>query len=168
VDGETLGQNYFELPAGVSRTIPLYRLDPIPEPADRAVELEAPPIEGESDAEHLARSEDWTNDHYSMCRDVFQSIWEFLCREYSSTDGFLGPIENIDVKVGGRKGQNTPQFRSAQRADQATSAPPMGSVEGRTIHPDYPDGSARGPHDNHFHFQFGNSKVDTAKGDYER
>ncbi|HMA93991.1 MAG TPA: hypothetical protein VKP30_14970, partial [Polyangiaceae bacterium] len=48
----------------------LYRLDPIPDVADRAVEFDAPRVDGESTADHLARSEDWSNDHYGACRDV--------------------------------------------------------------------------------------------------
>lgn len=160
------GADYSTNPQGTQDYL-LYRLNPVPDPADRAVEFDAPPVPGESAAEHLARSEDWSHDHYGMCSDVFQTIWEFLNREYSTTDGFLGPIENIDQKVGGSAGQKTPQLLAAERIDKASTAPPIGSVEGRIVHPDYPNGANRATHNNHFHFQFGNSKVKPG-GDYER
>lgn len=163
------GQDYATSSSATGSRL-LYRLDPIPNPADRAVEFEAPPVPGESPAEHLARSEDWSNDHYGVCRDVFFSIWEFLTSEYSHTDGFLGPLENIKQKVSGVANPIPPpvQFTNAQNADVAASAPPLGSLKGYIVHPDYPSNDLRSTHNNHFHFQFGLNRVDTSKGDYER
>ena len=120
------GRNYDPAGASVPERL-LYRLEPVPAEDER----------NNGDAR--------TTQHFQAASWLFRVVYDFCVKEFSNLDTRLGPVS----------GYGTAEQQDASNADDALFPIDIGSFQGHVIHPDYPEGALRTPHNNHIHLQLG-------------
>lgn len=88
--------------------------------------------------------------HYKLAKTLFEEVYAFFVREYSCREGRLGPVSEAFAKAQEKQ-------LVAQQDDAGGVNTSPGAIAGRVLHPDTPDKSQRGAHQDHIHANLGHN-----------